>query len=508
MRSTTPKVLHAIGGRTLIVHAVAAAAGLEPEHLVVVVRHGRDQVVAHLAEQAPGVLIADQDEVPGTARATRCGLAALSGLPPLQGTIVVTYGDVPLLTTRTLARVVAEHQLAGRAVTILTSEPEDPAAYGRVVRDTAGAVVSIVEHRDATSEQVAICEINTGIYAFDAEFLGKALDRVGTDNAAGEAYLTDVVGLAAADGLTVGAVLLADPVEAEGVNDRVQLARLGRVLRDRTVERWMLAGVTVIDPQTTWIDVDVELAPDVTLLPGCQLHGRTRVASGCSVGPDSTLVDCELAEGASVIRSLATGAVLGAGARAGPFAYLRPGTRLGAGGRIGAFVETKDAVIGVGTKVPHLSYVGDAQIGEGTNIGAATIFVNYDGVDKHRTVVGDHVRIGSDTMLVAPVVIGDGAYTAAGSVIASDVPAGALGVGRARQRTIEGWVARKRAGSASARAAELASAQPTVSAPAQPTVSAPAQPTVSAPAQPTMSAEPEDVVSAEATVDEIERQGQ
>lgn len=460
MRSAIPKVLHSIGGRTLIGHAVAAAAGLSPDHLVVVVRHGRDAIVAHLAGCAPQAVIADQDEIPGTASATRSALAALSGLPPLQGTIVVTYADVPLMTTHTLARLVLEHEAADRAVTVVTSRPDEPGSYGRIVRDGTGAVLAIVERADATDEQSAIVEVNTGIYAFDAQFLVKALDRVGTANAAGEEYLTDVVGLAAADGLTVGAVVLADPLEAEGVNDRVQLARLGRALRDRIVQRWMREGVTVVDPETTWVDVDVELAADVTLLPGCQLHGRTTVASGALVGPDTTLVDCVVERGASVVRSVATGAVIGPDCAVGPFSHLRPGTRLGTGGRIGAFVETKEAVLGAGTKVPHLSYVGDAEIGEGTNIGAATVFVNYDGVHKHRTVVGDHVRIGSDTMLVAPVVIGDGAYTAAGSVIDSDVPAGALAVGRARQRTIEGWVARKRAGTASALAAEQAGLRP------------------------------------------------
>ena len=496
MKSSTPKVLHAIGGRTLISHAVAAAAGLHPDHLVVVVRHGRDKVVAHLAEHAPQVVIAEQDHIPGTGQATRCGLAAICGDAGLAGTVVVTYGDVPLLTSHTLARVVQEHQEGGHAVTVLTSEPDDPADYGRVVRGPTGAVTAIVERRDATDEQVAITEINTGIYAFDAEFLSQALDQIGTGNAAGELYLTDVVAYAASRHLPVGAIRLEDAVEAEGVNDRVQLARLGRVLRDRVVQRWMLAGVSVIDPQTTWIDVDVELAADVTVHPGCQLHGHTTVAAGCSIGPDTTLVDCQLGEGASVIRSVATASTLGAHATAGPFAFLRPGTRLGAGGRIGAFVETKDAHIGAGTKVPHLSYVGDARIGEGTNIGAATIFVNYDGVDKHRTVVGDHVRIGSDTMLVAPVVIGDGAYTAAGSVISADVPPGALGVGRARQRTIEGWVARKRAGSVSDTAARRADAATEAAA-------APAADDPGAPG----GGQPGSAVPAN-SVDKIERQGQ
>jgi bifunctional UDP-N-acetylglucosamine pyrophosphorylase/glucosamine-1-phosphate N-acetyltransferase len=319
-----------------------------------------------------------------------------------------------------------------------------------------GELAAIVERKDATAMQAAIGEINTGIYAFDAEFLTKALERIGVDNVQGEAYLTDTVAMARSDGLAVGAVLLAHALEAEGVNDRVELATLGRALRDRLVAEWMRAGVTVIDPQTTWIDVGVELAADVTILPGSQLLGRTRVASGATIGPDSTVLDCDLAEGSSVTRSQITGAVIGAGASVGPFSFVRPGTRLGAGGRIGGFVETKNAVIGAGSKVPHLSYVGDAEIGEGSNIGAATIFANYDGVDKHRTVVGDHVRIGSDSILVPPLTIGDGAYTAAGSVITTDVPPGALAVGRGRQRNIEGWVQRKRAGSPAALAAAAA----------------------------------------------------
>ena len=455
MRSTTPKVLHAIGGRSLVGHAVSVARSLAPQHLVVVVRHGRDAVVAHLAEIAPDVLVADQDDVQGTARAAACGLAVL---PSLQGTVVVTYGDVPLLTAETLARVAAARAGSGDAVTVLTSRPAQPGAYGRIVRDGSGAVIAIVERRDATDEQAAIGEINTGIYAFDAEFLTKALERIGTGNAQGEAYLTDAVALARADGLGVGAVLLDDPVEGEGVNDRVQLAALGRALRDRVVEGWMRAGVTVVDPETTWIDVDVELDTDVTLLPGTHLCGRTTVATRATLGPDTTLDGCAVGAGASVVRSQATGAVIGAAAAVGPFAYLRPGTRLGDGGKIGAYVETKNAVIGAGSNVPHLSYVGDAEIGVGTNIGAATIFANYDGVTKHRTVVGDHVRVGSDTMLVAPVRIGDGAYTAAGSVVTDDVPPGAMAVGRARQRNIVGWVARKRPGTAAAAAAEAAQA--------------------------------------------------
>ena len=458
MRSTTPKVLHEIGGRSLLGHAVAAARSLSPEQLVVVVRHERDRVAGHVEQIDPAVIIADQDEVKGTGRAVRCGLDALPAQPA--GTVVVTYGDVPLLSGELLADLVAVHEVAGTAATVLTAHVADPTGYGRVLRDDVGAVLGIVEHKDATEEQRAVTEINSGIYAFDAKVLVDALGRIGTDNSQGEMYLTDVLALARADGLAVAAFGTDDVWQVEGVNDRVQLAALGRELNRRTIERWMRAGVTVVDPATTWVDADVVLEADSTLLPGTQLHGVCRVAAGATVGPDTTLTDCEIGPGATVVRTHGSGAAIGAGATVGPFSYLRPGTRLGVKGKIGAFVETKNARIGDGSKVPHLSYVGDATIGESTNIGAATVFVNYDGVVKHRTTIGDHVRVGSDTMLVAPLSIGDGAYTAAGSVITQDVPAGAMAVARGRQRNVEGWVERARSGSASAQAvARLRDAQ-------------------------------------------------
>jgi bifunctional UDP-N-acetylglucosamine pyrophosphorylase / glucosamine-1-phosphate N-acetyltransferase len=457
MKSATPKVLHRIGGRSLLGHAVAAARALDPEHLVVVVRHERDQVGAHVAEIDDAAVVADQDEVKGTGRAVACGLSALGR--PLAGTVVVTYGDVPLLSARTLRALVERHKADAGAVTVLTAEVADPTGYGRILRDADGGVAGIVEHKDADDAQRAICEINSGIYAFDAAVLADALGRIGTDNTQGEMYLTDVLGLARGDGRRVTAVRIGDVWQVEGVNDRVQLATLGAELNRRVLDGWMRAGVTVVDPGTTWVDVDVELAPDVTLLPGTQLHGRTTVAGGASIGPDTTLVDCEIGPGAGVVRSHGTGAVIGAGASVGPFSYLRPGTVLGERGKIGTYVETKNAVIGTGSKVPHLSYVGDATIGEHSNIGAATIFVNYDGVAKHHTFVGDHVRIGSDNMLVAPVTIGDGAYTAAGSVIDHDVAPGDLGIGRARQTSVEGWVERRRPGTPSAEAAARARAR-------------------------------------------------
>lgn len=454
MRSATPKVLHAIGGRSLLGHAVAAAAALAPEHLVVVVRHERDRVAAHAAALPAAPVVADQDAVKGTGRAVECGLDVLP--PALAGTVVVTYGDVPLLTGATLADLVGRHTASGSAVTVLTAHVADPTGYGRVVRDGSGAVLGIVEHKDADAAQRAITEVNSGIYAFDAAVLRSALARVGTDNAQGEKYLTDVLALARGDGLAVAAVTTDDVWQVEGVNDRVQLAALGRELNRRVLEGWMRAGVTVVDPATTWVDVTVTLEPDVTLLPGTLLHGTTSVARDAVVGPDTTLTDVAVGAGAHVVRSHASSSRVGPGASVGPFSYLRPGTDLATGGKIGAFVETKNATIGAGSKVPHLSYVGDATIGEGTNVGAATVFVNYDGRAKHRTTVGDHVRIGSDTMLVAPVEVGDGAYTAAGSVITGDVPPGAMAVARGTQRNVEGWVERRRAGSDSARAAQAA----------------------------------------------------
>ena len=453
MRSATPKVLHSIGGHSLLAHALAAAAGLDPHQLVVVVRHERDRVAAHVEQVAPAAVVADQDEVKGTGRAVQCGLQALG---PLRGTVVVTYGDVPLLRAETLRQLVDEHEVAANAVTVLTAHLPDPTGYGRVVRAADGSVAAIVEHRDADDGQLAITEINSGIYAFDAAVLAAALARVTTGNAQGEMYLTDVLAIARADGGRVAAQVTGDLWQTEGVNDRVQLARLGAELNRRVVEGWMRAGVTVIDPATVWIDVQARLEPDVTLLPGTQLLGATTVATGATVGPDTTLRDVTVGLRALVERTHGSESVIGDDTRVGPFAYLRPGTRLGVGGKIGTFVETKNADIGAGSKVPHLSYVGDATIGEHSNIGAASVFVNYDGVNKSRTTIGSHCRTGSDNMFIAPVSVGDGAYSGAGTVVRQNIPPGALAVNVAPQRNIERWTLRKRAGTPSAEAAAKA----------------------------------------------------
>jgi bifunctional UDP-N-acetylglucosamine pyrophosphorylase/glucosamine-1-phosphate N-acetyltransferase len=457
MKSATPKVLHAICGRSLVGHVVAASRDLDPEHLVVVVGHAREQVRAHLAEVDPAVRTAVQHEQKGTGHAVRTGLEELSAQgAALDGTVVVVCGDTPLLTGETLRKLSETHAADGNAVTVLSAEVPDSTGYGRIVRDAGGAVTAIVEHKDATESQRAIREINSGVFAFDGRLLTDALGKVRTDNSQGEEYLTDVLGILREAGHRVGAAVAGDHREILGINNRVQLAQARRLLNDRLLERAMLAGVTVVDPATTWVDVTVEFEPDAVVHPGTQLLGATRVGAGAEVGPQSRLSDTVVDAGAVVSFTVADGARVGEGASVGPYAYLRPGAQLGPRAKAGTYVEMKNASIGEGTKVPHLSYVGDATIGEFTNIGAASVFVNYDGEAKHHTTVGSHCKTGSDNMFVAPVTIGDGAYTAAGSVITKDVPPGSLAVARGQQRNIEGWVARKRPGSAAAQAASSA----------------------------------------------------
>ncbi|MFG2830966.1 bifunctional UDP-N-acetylglucosamine diphosphorylase/glucosamine-1-phosphate N-acetyltransferase GlmU [Streptomyces sp. NPDC048434] len=458
MKSATPKVLHALCGRSLVGHVVAASRELDPEHLVVVVGHAREQVQAHLSEVDPAVRTAVQHEQKGTGHAVRTALEELSNSGvALDGTVIVVCGDTPLLTGETLRLLSDTHAADGNAVTVLSAEVPDSTGYGRIVREAGtGAVTAIVEHKDATAGQRAIREINSGVFAFDARLLVDALGKVRTDNSQGEEYLTDVLGIVREAGHRVGAAVSADHREILGINNRVQLAQARRLLNDRLLEQAMLAGVTVVDPASTWVDVSVTFEPDATVHPGTQLLGATHIATGAEVGPHSRLADTSVGVGAVASFTVAEGARIGAGASVGPYAYLRPGTDLGPKAKAGTYVEMKNASIGEGTKVPHLSYVGDATIGEFTNIGAASVFVNYDGEAKHHTTVGSHCKTGSDNMFVAPVTVGDGAYTAAGSVITKDVPPGSLAVARGQQRNIEGWVARKRPGSAAAQAASAA----------------------------------------------------
>ncbi|HEY2984496.1 MAG TPA: bifunctional UDP-N-acetylglucosamine diphosphorylase/glucosamine-1-phosphate N-acetyltransferase GlmU [Jatrophihabitantaceae bacterium] len=451
--ATLPKVLHGFAGRSLLAHVLAATDDLGAKHTVVVIGHRRDAVREHLATIAPDAVPVVQDEQRGTGHAVRLALEAVPAGD--EGTIVVVPGDAPLLTAPTLEALLAEHTAARAAATVLSSIADDPTGYGRVIRDSAGAVVRVVEHKDATPAERAVTEVAASVYAFDHGLLRDAVGRLSTANSQGEEYLPEVVSILVADGRAVRAVI-APHDETAGVNDRVQLAAAHRTYNARLLDAHMRAGVTVVDPATTWVDADVRLEPDAVLLPSVDLHGATTVASDAVIGPQTTLFDTTVGERSEVHRAVCRSSTIGKDVTIGPFAYLRPGVVLADGVHIGTYVELKASEVGPGTKVPHLTYVGDATIGEKANIGAATVFVNYDGVAKHHTTVGDHVRIGSDTMLIAPITIGDGAYTAAGSVIDEDVPPGALGVARSRQRNVAGWVARKRPGSAAADAADRA----------------------------------------------------
>ena len=455
MKSDLAQVLHPILGRPLLGHVLAAVLDTKPRHVVVVVGHQREQVVEYVNRDFPQVLTAVQDEQNGTGHAVRCALNALAadGIELGDEPVMVVAGDTPLLTPATLTDLVSTHVATHASVTVLTAELDDPFGYGRIVRDDDGGVLAIVEQKDATPEQTQIHEINSGMFAFNPDTLVDALNRLTTDNSQGEEYLTDVLAIARSDGKSVSAHQGEDPDEMHGINNRAQLAAATALLRDRINAEHMLAGVTFVDPATAWIEPGAELAPDALIERNSAVDAGSSVGSGAVIGPDTTLIGTQVGAGAHVLRSHCDGAVIHEHATVGPFTFLRPGTELGERGKVGAFVEVKKSTIGPGSKVPHLSYVGDARIGEGSNIGAATIFANYDGEHKHATVVGDHVRVGSDSILVAPVTIGDGAYTAAGSVITEDVPAGAIGIGRERQVNVEGWVARKHPGTSSADAA-------------------------------------------------------
>ena len=455
MRSDTPKVLHTLGGRSMLSHVLHSVTKVAPQHLVVVLGHERERITPAVTELAEAlgrtIDIAVQEQQRGTGHAVACGLTALPA--DFTGTVVVTSGDVPLMDAETLADLIAAHSSETAAATVVTTTVPDPTGYGRILRTQDREVIGIVEEFDATTAQKAIGEVNAGVYAFDMEVLRSALDRLRPHNAQKELYLTDVISIIRQDGRIVRAKHVNDAALVAGINDRVQLAELAAELNRRIVAGHQRAGVTIVDPSSTWIDVDVTVGRDTVIQPGTQLLGGTTVGGRCIIGPDTTLADVTVGDAASVVRTHGGQSTIGDGAVVGPFTFLRPGTELGADGKLGAFVETKNAVIGTGTKVPHLTYVGDADIGEHSNIGASSVFVNYDGETKRRTTIGSHVRTGSDTMFVAPVTIGDGAYTGAGTVVRDDVPPGALAVSAGPQRNIEGWVEHKRPGSASAEAA-------------------------------------------------------
>jgi bifunctional UDP-N-acetylglucosamine pyrophosphorylase/glucosamine-1-phosphate N-acetyltransferase len=414
MRSKKSKLLHTIGGRSLLSLSLDAVEELEPERLVVVVGHEREQVGRHLAEIAPQAVAAIQEEQLGTGDAVRSALGSLDGL---NGEVIVTYGDVPLLNGQTLAELVEAHRSQGNSVTILTARQSDPTGYGRIIR-AGDKVVAIVEEKDATPDQRKLKEINSGIYVFDAQVLRDGVAQLSSDNAKNEFYLTDVISYANGQGLRVGGYLTHDIWQTVGVNDRAQLAEAAHEYNQRILHDWMLRGVTIIDPATTWIDADVDIAEDVTLLPGVQLQGATSVATDAVIGPDTTCKDAEIGAGAVITRSQVELAVIGAGAEVGPYARLRPGTVLGADGRIGSFVETKNAEIGDGARLGHLTYCGDSSLGAGSDVGAGVIFANWDATNHARTTIGENTFIGAGSLLVPPLEVPEDTRIEPGSKVA------------------------------------------------------------------------------------------
>jgi bifunctional UDP-N-acetylglucosamine pyrophosphorylase/glucosamine-1-phosphate N-acetyltransferase len=436
MRTGRAKALAQVAGLTLVEWALSEAVSLDPEAISVVVGHEADTVRAVLP---PDVSVAFQDPQLGTGHATQVGLV---GLADIDTTIVVLPGDMPLITADSLRSLVDSHAGSGAAATVMTVDLADPKGYGRVVRD-GNSVAAIVEESDATDAQRAITEVNTSVYVFDGAKLADALSRVKSDNAQAEYYLTDVIEILVSGGDSVGAVTV-HPAEGLGVNTQAQLAYAGTVLRSRINAELLDAGVTMLDPGRVYIDAGVEVERGASILPDTYLSGTTTVASGAVVGPDVDARDSVIGKEATVRYSVLDQAIVGKGASVGPYAYLRPGAVLEDGAKAGTHVEIKASVVGKGSKVPHLSYIGDTKIGENSNIGAGTVTANYDGSNKHKTTIGDRVHIGSDSMLIAPVTIGDDAVTGAGSVITDDVPDGALGIERSDQKNVEGYAERRR----------------------------------------------------------------
>ncbi len=447
MKSAIPKVLHPLCGRPMVLHVLDAVGSLPLDRIVVVVGHGAERVSKTLAENADARVPVEsvlQVQQRGTGDAMAVALTVIPEDFSDDDDVLVVPGDTPLLRSDTLRAMVDLHRSSGAAATVLTAVVPDATGYGRIVRDRDGRVDRIVEHRDASEAELAINEINTSIYCFRRALLAPALRRITPDNSQGEYYLTDAVAFLRQAGHRVDAVIAPDCIEAGGINDRAQLATAEAEVRRRINDHWMREGVTMVDPEHTYIDVSVVLGRDIRLWPGVHLQGRTTVGDRSEVGPDCRLVDTVVGEDATVTYAIARDCDIGNGANVGPYASLRPGTTMGSGAKVGTFVETKNADIRAGAKVPHLAYVGDAEIGERANLGAGTITANYDGTHKHRTIVGPSVRTGSNTVLVAPVVIGEGSYTGAGAVVTRDVPPRSLAKG-VPATIIEGWASERSA---------------------------------------------------------------
>jgi bifunctional UDP-N-acetylglucosamine pyrophosphorylase / glucosamine-1-phosphate N-acetyltransferase len=433
MKSALPKVLHTVCGKPMLEHVLTAAKAAGAVENIVIIGFGAENVAETIGPQAEFIV---QSEQLGTGHAV---LQAKKRLAGTGATVMVLCGDTPLLRPESLTRLLAEHRQTGAAATVLTAQMPDPSGYGRVIRDQDGRVIKIVEQKDASPAELAVREVNTGIYCFESAGLFSALDRITCDNAQGEYYLTDVIGIMVNEGAKVWAVTAGDYRETLGINSRLQLAEAEKILRRRKLGELMDSGVTIMDPDSTFIDAEVVIAADTVIYPFTWLEGRTSIGTGCFIGPSTRISDSILGERTVMHFSYAHECRVGDGVTIGPYVHLRPKTVLADGVKVGNFVEVKNTQVGQGSKIPHLSYIGDTDMGSGVNIGSGTITVNYDGKHKHRTTIEDKAFIGCNTNLVAPVTVGRGAYVAAGSTITKDVPPAALGVGRARQTNIEGW---------------------------------------------------------------------
>ena len=438
MRSNKPKVLHTLAGKTFLNRVMDSVSALDPDTLAVVVHYQADRVTEAARSYNERVTIVNQDDIPGTGRAVQCAMAQLTQQGELEGSVLIAASDMPLLDSDTLSQLLAFHNASGNGATVLTTVLDDPTGYGRIIRDSEGNVLRIVEQKDANSSELAVHEVNTSVYVFDAAVLSKAIVDLKSDNAQGEFYLTDALETAKQDS-AVGAFAAPDPLSVEGVNDRVQLAALAKAHNIRVCEQWMRAGVDILDPQTTWIEDDVEIGRDAVILPGSFLQGHTVIGENAVVGPYTTLIDAVVDDEAVVERSRVQESHIGRGTNIGPWTYLRPGNEFGEGAKAGAFVEMKKAHIGNGTKVPHLSYVGDAELGDHTNIGGGTITANYDGVHKNRTKIGAGCHVGAGNLFVAPVEVGDNVTTGAGSVLRHEVPSDSMVYSENTQHNVEGW---------------------------------------------------------------------
>ena len=438
MRSNKPKVLHALAGKTFLNRVMDSVSALDPDTLAVVVHYQADRVTEAARSYNERVTIVNQDDIPGTGRAVQCAMAQLTQQGELEGSVLIAASDMPLLDSDTLSQLLAFHEQSGNGATVLTTVLDDPTGYGRIIRDSEGNVLRIVEQKDANSSELAVHEVNTSVYVFDAAVLSKAIADLKSDNAQGEFYLTDALETAKQDS-AVGAFAAPDSLSVEGVNDRVQLAALAKAHNIRVCEQWMRAGVDILDPQSTWIEDDVEIGRDAVILPGSFLQGHTVIGENAVVGPYTTLIDAVVDDEAVVERSRVQESHIGRGTNIGPWTYLRPGNEFGEGAKAGAFVEMKKAHIGNGTKVPHLSYVGDAELGDHTNIGGGTITANYDGVHKNRTKIGAGCHVGAGNLFVAPVEVGDNVTTGAGSVLRHEVPSDSMVYSENTQHNVEGW---------------------------------------------------------------------